>query len=205
MSVIRISDHKATKCVLNVVLCGATGFGFIKAPPGEHPYAFTACLIGFCHGLVGLIEAFVDRNEHLRKFHRFTSNIMHILPLPLLNVDLYLAAESNNIALAHGLFLAPLAVSVLMGHFKSDFESSDYGTHHTLRILTLLGNVTSLVFLAINDNSIKLGAMALLAFMAKFGSEYCVEKISYDSGMPVTYLSWAGMYILGVLAVSGEK
>ncbi|XP_020808612.1 uncharacterized protein LOC110184418 [Drosophila serrata] len=206
-----MSDRKAVTCVLNVVLCGATGFGFVKAAPAEHPWAFTACLIGFCHGLTGLLHALVDHHDdedhrnHFRKAHRVTSRIMEIIPLPLVNVDLYLAAESNNIALAHGMFLVPLGISMILGLFRSEVENEDFGTLDTLKVLTILGNITSLVFLAINDSSWKLGGMAFLAFMAKFGAEYVEDKWVERSAMPITYISWSGFFILAALAVSGEK
>jgi len=191
--------------VLNVLLCGATGFGFYKIGPSEHPYAFTACVFGFCHGLFGLVSSLTG-DENAKKVTDTTTSIMEILPLPLVNVDLYLAAESNNIALGHGLFIVPLAVSVILSLFKG--ESGDEGEGSaldTLKTLTILGNITSLLYLSINESSWNLAGMAFLAFMAKFGAKFFEEQISEGSGEPVTYLSWSGFYVLTALATTGEK
>jgi len=200
-----MSDNSAVSTVLNVLLCGATGFGFYKIGPSEHPYAFTACVFGFCHGLFGLVSSLTG-DENAKKVTDATTSIMEILPLPLVNVDLYLAAESNNIALGHGLFIVPLAVSVILSLFKG--ESGDEGEGSaldTLKTLTILGNITSLLYLSINESSWNLAGMAFLAFMAKFGAKFFEEQISEGSGEPVTYLSWSGFYVLTALATTGEK
>ncbi|KAH8287300.1 hypothetical protein KR054_005541 [Drosophila jambulina] len=200
-----MSDNTAVNCALNVVLCGATGFGFIKiGSPAEHPYAFCACLIGFCHGLAGLLSSLVE-NDAVKKVQEVTTGVMEIIPLPLVNVDLYLPAESNNIALAHGMFVIPLGVSVILGLIQGKGEGEDLGTVDTLKILTVLGNVTSLAYLAMNDNSWSLAGMAFLAFMAKFGAEFSEANVVEGSAVPITYVSWSGFYILAAMAVSGQK
>ncbi|KAH8237607.1 hypothetical protein KR038_002512 [Drosophila bunnanda] len=199
-----MSDNKAVTCVLNAVLCGASGYCLIKVALSAHPWAFSACVIGFCHGLTGLVDALTD-NENVTKVHRVTTRIMEIIPLPLFNVDLFLNSENNNIALAHGIFLVPLGVSVLLAMFKNEGESEDFGTLDTLKILTILGNITSLVFLAINDSSWTEGGMAFLAFMAKFGAEFIQDRVADNSAVPITYISWSGFYILAAWAITGEK
>ncbi|KAH8408837.1 hypothetical protein KR009_001993 [Drosophila setifemur] len=201
-----MSDNSAKSVVLNVLLCGATAFGIVKiGSPGDHPYAFTACVIGCCHGVLGLINIFAE-SDSTRSLKETTSSIMEIVPLPLVNVDLYLGAESNNIALGHGLFIVPLAISVILGMVKGEGQSTDdYGTLHTLKTLTILGNITSLLYLAINESSWNLAGMAFLAFMAKFGARFCEEQVSDGSGEVVTYVSWSGFFFLGALALSGEK
>ncbi|EDV45724.1 uncharacterized protein LOC6550760 [Drosophila erecta] len=200
-----MSDNSAVSCVLNVILCGATGFGFYKIGPSEHPYAFTACVFGFCHGLFGLVSGLTD-NENAKKVTETTTAIMEIIPLPLVNVNLYLATESNNIALGHGLFIVPLAVSVILAFFKGESGGEGEGSAlDTLKTLTILGNITSLLYLAINENNWNMGGMAFLAFMAKFGAKFFEEQINEGSGEPVTYLSWSGFYFLTAVALSGEK
>ncbi|KAH8367857.1 hypothetical protein KR084_003577 [Drosophila pseudotakahashii] len=203
-----MSDNTAVSTVLNVLLCGATGFGFYKIGPSDHPYAFTACVIGFCHGLFGLVSS-LSGDENAKKVTDTTTSIMEIIPLPLVNVDLYLGAESNNIALGHGLFIVPLAVSVILNLFKGEGgggdESGEGCPLDTLKTLTILGNITSLLYLSINESSVNLAGMAFLAFMAKFGAKFFEEQISEGSGEPVTYLSWSGFYVLTALAATGEK
>ncbi|XP_022208802.1 uncharacterized protein LOC111065114 [Drosophila obscura] len=197
-----MSDNSAVTGVMNLLLCGATGFGFCKIGPQEHPYAFTACVVGFCHGLLGLVAS-VSGDENTTKAKDATNALMEIVPLPLVNVELFLGAESNNIALGHGLFIVPLAVSVIIGWAKD----SDEGDHaiDTLKTLTILGNITSMVYLALNESSWTLGGMAFLAFMAKFGATFFEDKVTEGSGQPVAYISWAGFYFLTAMAISGEQ
>ncbi|XP_016971788.1 uncharacterized protein LOC108039337 [Drosophila rhopaloa] len=201
-----MSDNTAVSTVLNVLLCGATGFGFYKIGPSEHPYAFTACVIGFCHGLFGLVSGLTG-DDNAKKVTETTTCFMEIIPLPLVNVDLYLGAESNNIALGHGLFIVPLAVSVILNLVKGEGsgEDGEGGVVETLKTLTVLGNITSLLYLSINESSWNLAGMAILAFMAKFGGQFCEEQVTEGSGEPVTYVSWSGFFFLTALAVSGEK
>lgn len=200
-----MSDNSAVSCVLNVLLCGATGFGFVKiGSPAEHPYAFTACVIGFCHGLFGLVD-FAAGSDTTKTMKETTTSMMEIVPLPLVNVDLYLGAESNNIALGHGLFIVPLAVSVILGMVKGGDDGGEESPMGTLKTLTILGNITSLLYLAINESSWNLAGMAFLAFMAKFGAQFCDENVSEGSGEPITYVSWSGFFFLAAMAVSGEK
>ncbi|KAH8272756.1 hypothetical protein KR026_010706 [Drosophila bipectinata] len=201
-----MSDNSAVSCVLNVLLCGATGFGFVKiGSPAEHPYAFSACVIGFCHGLFGLVE-FAAGSDTTKSMKETTTSVMEIVPLPLVNVDLYLGAESNNIALGHGLFIVPLAVSVILGMVKGGEDGGeDGGPMATLKTLTILGNITSLLYLAINESSWNLAGMAYLAFMAKFGAQFCEENVSEGCGEPITYVSWSGFFVLAAMALSGEK
>lgn len=197
-----MSDNTAVSGVLNAVLCGVTGYGFYAMQPQQHPFAFSACLIGFCHGLLGLIDIFVG-NDNTRKAKKTTNAIMEIVPLPLVNMELFFGGESNNIALGHGLFIVPMAISVLVGLIKGEGEEADEAID-TLKLLTMLGNITSLCYLAINEGSIIMGGMAVLAFLTKIGSEYLETQLE-GSGDPVKYLSWSGFYLLASFAVGGEK
>ncbi|XP_017048293.1 uncharacterized protein LOC108092937 [Drosophila ficusphila] len=200
-----MSDNSVVSSVLNVALCGATGFGFYKIGPSEHPYAFAACVFGFCHGLCGLVSGLTG-DDNAKKATETTTAIMEIVPLALVNVDLYLGAESNNIALGHGLFIVPLAVSMIISLVKGESSEEGEGSPlETLKTLTVLGNITSLLYLSINESSWPLAGMAFLAFTAKFGAQFSEEQISEGSGEPVTYLSWSGFYCLTALTASGEK
>ncbi|XP_001355655.1 uncharacterized protein [Drosophila pseudoobscura] len=197
-----MSDNSAVTGVMNLLLCGATGFGFYQIGPQEHPYAFTACVVGFCHGLLGLV-ATVSGDENTTKANDATNALMEIVPLPLVNVDLFMGADSNNLALGHGLFIVPLAVSVIIGWAKDNDENGS--VIDALKTLTVLGNITSMVYLALNESSWNLGGMAFLAFMAKFGAAFFEENVSEGTGQPITYISWSGFFFLTALAVAGEK
>ncbi|XP_068141361.1 uncharacterized protein [Drosophila tropicalis] len=195
------NNNGAVSGLLNAILCGASGYGCFMIKPGEHPYAFTGCVVGLCHGLLGLVNCFSD-DSNVNNAKEKSTCFMEIVPLPLINVDLYFGSASNNLALGHGLFIVPMAVSALLGLFKD--EEGQGEAVETLKTLTILGNITALLYLAINDGSWKLGGMAFLAFMAKFGAQFGEEQ-SEGAGEPITYLSWTGFYILAAMAVSGEK
>ncbi|KAH8291722.1 hypothetical protein KR018_012168 [Drosophila ironensis] len=200
-----MSDNSAVSACLNLLICGATGFGFVKIAPADHPYAFGACVLGFCHGLFGLIN-FAAGSDTTKSLKETTTAVMEIMPLPLVNVELYLGADANNIALGHGLFIVPLAVSVILGMVKGDSGGSEEGSPMaTLKTLTILGNITSLLYLSINDSNWDLAGMAFLAFMAKFGAEYCDSQVSDGSGEPITYLSWSGFFALTAIHISGKN
>ncbi|EDW65678.1 uncharacterized protein [Drosophila virilis] len=197
-----MSDNSAVSGILNAVLCGVTGYGFYAMPPQSHPYAFSACLIGFCHGLLGLIEC-ISGSEQVKSARETTNSILEIVPLPLVNIDIFFGGESNNIALGHGLFIVPMAISVLVGLIKGEGGEGDDAVE-TLKLLTILGNITSLCYLAINEGSYYMGGMAFLAFMAKYGSEFLETQIE-GSGDPIKYISWSGFYLLTSFAIAGKK
>ncbi|KAH8403528.1 hypothetical protein KR215_007263 [Drosophila sulfurigaster] len=196
-----MSDHAAVSGVLNALLCGVTGYGFYALGPQQHPYAFTACVIGFCHGLLGIVEC-CSGDSNVTSAKETTNSIMEIVPLPLVNIELFFGGEGNNIALGHGLFIVPMAISAIVALVKGSEEGDE--TMETLKLLTILGNITSLCYLAVNEGSWVMGGMAALAFMSKYGAEFLEQQLE-GSGEPIKYLSWSGFYFLTTLAVGGEK
>ncbi|ALC48750.1 CG16782 [Drosophila busckii] len=197
-----MSDNVAINSVLNLLLCGATGYGCYTVGVA-HPYAFSACVIGLCHGLVGLIDCLTS-DENAKKCKDMTTALMEIVPLPLVNVELFFGGESNNIGLGHGLFIVPLAISCLVALCKNSGEEVSEA-YDTIKLMTILGNITSLCYLAVNESSWLLGGMAFLAFMAKYGAEFCESEVSEGSGQPITYISWSAFFFLATMAVGGEK
>ncbi|XP_060664240.1 LOW QUALITY PROTEIN: uncharacterized protein LOC132796907 [Drosophila nasuta] len=196
-----MSDHAAVSGVLNALLCGVTGYGFYALGPQQHPYAFTACVIGFCHGLLGIVEC-CSGDSNVTSAKETTNSIMEIVPLPLVNIELFFGGEGNNIALGHGLFIVPMAISAIVALVKGSEEGDE--TMETLKLLTILGNITSLCYLAVNEGSWVMGGMAALAFMSKYGAEFLEQQLE-GSGEPIKYISWSGFYFLTTLAVGGEK
>lgn len=194
-----MSDY--VSCILHAVLCGVTGYGFYLVAPQEHPYAFSACVIGFCHGLLGLVDC-ITGDSNAKSAKETTDAILELVPLPLVNIDLFFSGEANNIALGHGLFMVPLAISLMIAFFKD--TSAEEEAYETLKLMTILGNITSLCYLAVNDNSSVEGAMAFLAFMAKYGAEYLDTQVE-DTLVPIKYLSWSGFFFLSTMAIGGQK
>ncbi|KAH8416787.1 hypothetical protein KR222_004549 [Zaprionus bogoriensis] len=197
-----MSDSGIVSGVLNALLCGVTGYGFYAIAPQEHPYAFSACVIGFCHGLLGLVECLTG-DENVKSAKETTTAIVEIIPLPLVNIDLFFGGDSNNIALGHGLFIVPMAISLIVAFCKGGEGESD-DAYETLKMMTILGNITSLCFLAVNDGSMVKGTMAFLAFMAKYGAEFC-ESMVESTGEPIKLLSWSGFFFLTTMAIAGGE
>ncbi|EDV99832.1 uncharacterized protein LOC6565070 [Drosophila grimshawi] len=198
-----MSDNSAVSGVLNLVLCGVTGYGFYAMGPSEHPYAFSACVIGFCHGLFGLVDSF-SGNETSKSAKETSNSILEIVPLPLVNIELFFGGDANNIALGHGLFIVPMAICILVGLIQGKGDGEGDEVIETLKLLTILGNITSLSYLAVNEGSWLMGAMAFLSFMTKYGSEYLETQIE-GSGDPVKYVSWSVFYFLTTMVVGGER
>ncbi|XP_030382069.1 uncharacterized protein LOC115629689 [Scaptodrosophila lebanonensis] len=197
-----MSDNAAVTGVLSALLCGVTGFGFYKMAPQEHPYAFTACVIGFCHGFLGLVAVVAGESESANSAKETTTAIMEIVPLPLVNIELFFMSESNNIALGHGLFIVPMAVDLLLSLFK-DEGGDENETRETLKNLTILGNITALLYLAINESNWIYGGMAGLAFIAKYGAMF-IDSQSEGSGPPITMLAYTGFFYCTAISMGGD-
>ncbi|XP_053947755.1 uncharacterized protein LOC129237995 [Anastrepha obliqua] len=154
--------------VFNGLLVGASGFALYTMPPAEHPYAFSACAFGLCHGLLGMIHYYKQDSEDCSKIHDVSTSVMEIIQLPLINIELYLASsESSALALGHGLFVIPLAFDLIAKLFT---EEGDDSNTNTLKDLTILGNIMSLTFLAVNESNYTYVSMAITAFLTKYGA-----------------------------------
>ncbi|XP_067636999.1 uncharacterized protein [Eurosta solidaginis] len=156
--------------VFNGLLVGASGFALYSIQPAEHPYAFSACAFGLCHGLLGIIHAYKkgDEGDSCNKIREISTSCMEIVQLPLINIELYLASSNTSaLALGHGLFVIPLAFDLIAKLFT---EEGDDSNTNTLKDLTILGNIVSLTFLAVNESNYTYVSMAITAFLTKYGA-----------------------------------
>ncbi|XP_034652470.1 uncharacterized protein LOC117891230 [Drosophila subobscura] len=164
--------------LLNSLLVVSSGYAMYTLHPVQHPYGYGAATVSLVHGLLGVVRATRNDDDECNRLRLIMSGVMEIAPLPLLNIELYLKSSSNGLALAHGCFVVPLAYDMLakMG------DNEDSATE-SLKELTLLGNLVSLLFLGVNQSSNIYGAMAAVVFGARYGSlilDYYQEGLGSD-------------------------
>uniref|UniRef100_A0A1A9WR57 Uncharacterized protein n=1 Tax=Glossina brevipalpis TaxID=37001 RepID=A0A1A9WR57_9MUSC len=185
--------------VFSGILLGTTSYALVSVSPTERPYAFTACTVGFCHALAGLVKSLVRKENFSKRFKRLTCSCLEIMTVPMINIELYLKSEqSNPLALGHGLFVVPLAFDVMTKIASSD-EGNETAATETLKDLTILGNIVSLLFLAANENVTVYGLMALAAFTAKYGA-ILMENLLTGTGEGTSLVSYA--ILMGLVPVA---
>jgi len=177
---------------VNLLLMGTSGFALSKIPPKECPYAFSACCIGFCHGLFGVLAKAMDDNEDVQKCRKYTKAWMELVPLPLVNMELYYMSSTPNLAVGHGLFIVPLVGELI---FNDNEE-----TYSTLKELTIIGNIVSLTFLAINESSYMYAGMAAVAALSRYGGMF-MENQKEGTGDNVSTIFDALFFLLTALTV----
>ncbi|XP_065365048.1 uncharacterized protein LOC135958113 [Calliphora vicina] len=163
--------------VFNGLLIGTSGYAMFALNPLEHPFAFTASAVGLCHGCAGIYTRFLDSScgaegsegKCMNRAKKLTTSCMEIITVPLINIDFYRSSQqSNALSLGHGLFIIPLAFDLTFKFFASEGDEGE--TVAVLKDLTVLGNIVSLLFFAVNENNLPAGIMALSAFFSYYGS-----------------------------------
>lgn len=163
--------------VFNGLLMGTSGYSMLTLNPLEHPFAFSASAVGFCHGCAGIYTRFLDSScgaegsdgKCVNSLKKLTTSCIEIVTVPLINMDLYRSSQqSSALALGHGLFIIPLAFDLSWKFFATDVEEGESAA--VLKDLTILGNIVSLLFFAVNESNCPAGIMSLLAFSANYGS-----------------------------------
>uniref|UniRef100_A0A1A9UZ95 Uncharacterized protein n=1 Tax=Glossina austeni TaxID=7395 RepID=A0A1A9UZ95_GLOAU len=184
--------------VFSGILLGTTGYAMISVSPAERPYAFTACTVGFCHAIAGLAKSLVSHKNVTKRVKRLTCSCLEIMTVPMINIELYLKSEqSNPLALGHGLFIVPLAFDVITKVAQNE-EGNEIAAQ-TLKDLTILGNIISLLFLAANENISVYGLMALTAFTAKYGA-ILMDNLLSSTGEGTSLIAYA--ILLGLVPMA---
>uniref|UniRef100_A0A1B0BPG2 Uncharacterized protein n=1 Tax=Glossina palpalis gambiensis TaxID=67801 RepID=A0A1B0BPG2_9MUSC len=184
--------------VFSGILLGTTGYAMVSVSPIERPYAYTACTVGFCHALAGLVKSLVSKKNFTKRIKRLTCSCLEIMTVPLINIELYLKSEqSSPLALGHGLFIVPLAFDVITKVAPN--EEGDEIATQTLKDLTILGNIISLLFLAANENISVYGLMALAAFTAKYGA-ILMDNLLTSTGEGTSLIAYA--ILLGLVPMA---
>ncbi|KAI8121680.1 hypothetical protein CVS40_7359 [Lucilia cuprina] len=198
--------------VFNGLLIGTTGYSMFAVNPAEHPFAFTASFVGFCHGCTGIYTRFFDSScgaegsegKCTNRVKKLTSSCMEIITVPLANMDLYRSSkQSSALALGHGLFIIPLAFDLTFKFFATEGDEGE--STAILKDLTVLGNIVSLLFFAVNENNLPAGIMSLSAFFSYSGSmvmEYMLNGTEEKSTLAGYALFFACMS--SALSAGGE-
>lgn len=204
--------------VFNSLLVGSSSYALAVVEPMEHPFIFTACAVSLCHGLLGFYSNIKEglsnsqlaandsttqsNDSWVQQFHSLTQSCVDIISVPLINIDLYqMSQQSSPLALGHGLFIVPLIFDL---SFKLlDVERDASGTE-TLKELTTLGNIVSLVFLSANENHLPYGLMAMSAFFAQYGSMF-MESSYKGSGANAALLGLSMFFAMIPTALSSAN
>lgn len=183
--------------IFNGLILGTSGYAMCMIKPAEQPFAFSACVVGFCHGCVGLYTRFVGNScssegKCTNSMKRLTTSCVEIISVPLVNMDLYhCSQQSSALALGHGLFIIPLAFDLSLKLFSADGDEGE--STAVLIDLTVLGNIVSLLFLAINESNTPAGLMALSAFIG-FSGSLLMEYLLPGTGECTMLAGYAGLF-----------
>ncbi|XP_016971791.1 uncharacterized protein LOC108039339 [Drosophila rhopaloa] len=164
--------------LFNSLLVVSSGYGLYTLHPLDTPYAYATAALSLVHGLLGVVRAASNDDDECNRVRLITSGIMEIVPLPLTNIELYLKSSNPSLAMAHGCFVVPLVYDLMAKLGDNEDTSTE-----TLKELTLLGNVVSLLFLGVNQSNNLYGGMAAIAFGARYGSvilDYYWEGLGTD-------------------------
>ncbi|EDV99831.1 uncharacterized protein LOC6565068 [Drosophila grimshawi] len=151
--------------LFNSLLVVSSGYAMYTLHPWQTPYGYAAAALSLVHGLLGVVRAANNDDDECNRARQITSGVMELVPLPLANIELYLKSSSPHLAMAHGCFVIPLAFDLV-----AKWRDSEDNSTATLKDLTLLGNVVSLLFLGVNQSSNVCGSMAAIAMAARYGS-----------------------------------
>lgn len=148
------------KVIGNVLLCGSAGYALSQLGYNR-PYIYSAFAVLISNSLIGILNA-LKFTEEGHKAYKITSIVAEMLPLPFINIELYLATGMRQeVALIHG-------ISAIIPILMEVFASSN--GNEKLKNLVMLGNVASLMFLAVIENNIWFGAMAAMGIFIRFGT-----------------------------------
>ncbi|XP_002132450.1 uncharacterized protein [Drosophila pseudoobscura] len=150
--------------LFNSLLVVSSGYAMYTLHPAKTPYAYGVATLSLIHGLLGVGRAACNDHDECNRVRLITSGVMEIAPLPLVNIELYLKSNPS-LAFAHSFFLVPLAFDIV----AKMTDTEDISTE-SLKELTLLGNLVSLLFLGVNQSNNMYGAIATVAFAARYGS-----------------------------------
>lgn len=154
----------------NSLLLGASGYAMYTVKL-DYPYAFGACAVFGCHALCGIAYSVQEGEGGDQKIQDIVKKIANILPLPLINTELLLQSSSSILALGHGLCIVPLTIVAAQKAIDGGGgEEGDENTS-TLELMTYMGNVMALNYLAINEENSIYGAMVGTALIFYFAPE----------------------------------
>ncbi|XP_060662883.1 uncharacterized protein LOC132795934 [Drosophila nasuta] len=184
--------------LFNSLLVVSSGYAMYTLHPLHTPYGYAAAAVSLVHGLLGVVRAANNDDDECNRLRQITSGIMELVPLPLTNIEFYLKSSSPHLAMAHGCFVVPLAFDVV-----AKWRDIEDNSTVTLKDLTLLGNVVSLLFLGVNQSSNVYGGMAAIAFGARYGS-VLLDYYSEGLGSHINLLANSAFIMLMTMTLTAK-
>lgn len=152
----------------NSLLLVTSGMTVSQMMPSCHPFACGACVVGGAVAVLGLLRVlFARKPDEMRVVRDVNRGLLELLPLPLVNMELYRRTQGtlSPLVWGHCIILFPLMFDL---NCSINHEHTNCNLTDTLRDLTMLGNIISLGYLAYREaNSIYL-RMTLSMFLVKY-------------------------------------
>ncbi|KAH8415657.1 hypothetical protein KR222_007592 [Zaprionus bogoriensis] len=155
----------ALDLAFNVGLIGVCGYAFYAMTPADHPYGYTAAAFCFVHGLLSLMRALEDGEDCTRSYDVSTS-VVNVIPLPLANIEFYLAGSQADWALVHA-----LSVILLLYDAMGDLGDEEDRPTAMVKDVSLLANIASAAFLGVQDENYFHVGIGVAAAVARFGPD----------------------------------
>lgn len=197
-------------CLAHLILAGVTGWSLKHLPAGfEHshstnnvePVPFMLILLVFLliHSLLGIFRhSHPEPQRNLRKLYDLSVLLAMVLPLPLLNTQLYLKYElGNGSHLApYGYLLISVLVPFLAGCFYSELSQRHKGEYVVTAVAII--NLTILTWISFyNENFWGIG-LAVSYGMKHFALPRLADRYS----VPFVDLYTYGLGFLEIFAVN---
>lgn len=131
-------------------------------PPETNPYAFAACAVGIIYGIFGLVGGQED-SQSIVKY--VVDDLSDFVPLAMMNIEIF-QMLNKPYAFAHALFVIPLVLDLIAKLFG---EASDDEATQTLKHVSNLGNIVSLLYLSYMEDNYMFGYVALSYLAAHTG------------------------------------
>ncbi|XP_037961182.1 uncharacterized protein LOC119690237 [Teleopsis dalmanni] len=161
----------------NTILIGVAGYGIYHLKAAEVPFAYSACAYGLCHGIIDLVSYLKQECNFCQKIKEMSGSIMRLMPISMVNIEFYLKSEeSKSLAFCHAFFVVPLIFEVLVSFFAED--EREISSADTLKDLTILGNIISLIFLSLNERNVLYGVIAMIEIVTNYS--YILTERFYD-------------------------
>lgn len=183
-----MSDFKPASSISHLMLTGTAGWA-LKTIPTEYNVAIGSFALLVVNGIIGVMSfTSSDTNKTIRDIHKQVSIISESATLPLLNAQLYMAAQySDSIAWAH-IITAVIPVIAYNTMEESSLISDS----------VLFANLISMCyFRANNAKSSWCGCLLMITFMNK----YVFEKMAWNYNVPRCDVTALGYCFHTILAL----
>ncbi|XP_065365049.1 uncharacterized protein LOC135958114 [Calliphora vicina] len=131
-------------------------------PPETNPYAFTACAVAIIYGVFGLVGGQEVADGIVKGV---VDDLLDFVPLAMVNIEIF-QIMGKPYAFVHALFVIPLILDLIAKLFG---EESDDAATQTLKHVSNLANVVSLLHLSYMEDNYMFGYVALSYLSAHMG------------------------------------